>query len=286
MSPTPRPFTATFVISAGRCGTQWLADTLGHHYVDLAVVRHEPIDHKYCPRLALRSEADLRDHPYREEVLGHIRYIRTVLRERNYVETGWPAFASIPVLRDLLGDQLKIIHLTRHPVPSACSMVTHRYYQPDLRDDGYTRFAILEPIDHGVRHKQYAASWDRLSPYEKCLFHWAEINTYGVEVLGSYPIGSQLRMRAEHMLDGDAGGFADLVRFLGLPLRSAALDATRTPFDMHRTRTRLAIDWQQIRSHPEITRLAETLGYDPLDASADDLVVRYHASPGRTAHSR
>ena len=63
-----RTHTATFVISAGRCGTQWLADTLGRHYADLAEVRHEPIDHKYCPRLMLRSTAGLSGHPYRADV--------------------------------------------------------------------------------------------------------------------------------------------------------------------------------------------------------------------------
>jgi hypothetical protein len=276
MNAAPRAHTATFVVSAGRCGTQWLANTLHRNYGDLVEVQHEPIEHKYCPRILLRSGTGLDAHPHRLDIVGHLDYVLDALRDRDYVETGWPAFAAIPVLRELLDFRIKVIHLTRHPVPSACSLVTHRYYQPDLRDDGYTNFAILHPTDGGVLRKDYAASWDRLSVYEKCLFHWAEIHAYGLELHNSFPGPDRwLRVGMEELLDVRTGRLAELLGFLGLPIRNDALAATQTHFDVHRAKTELSIDWHEVGNHPAIVRLAASLGYDALAASSETIIERY-----------
>jgi hypothetical protein len=42
--------TAYFVLSTGRCGTQWLAETL-QLWSDNFVVRHEPLHFQYRPDL-------------------------------------------------------------------------------------------------------------------------------------------------------------------------------------------------------------------------------------------
>ena len=40
---TTKPPRATFFLSTGRCGTQWLAASLAEHYGDMATVDHEPM---------------------------------------------------------------------------------------------------------------------------------------------------------------------------------------------------------------------------------------------------
>jgi hypothetical protein len=272
--------TATFFVSAGRCGTQWLANMLSRFYGDLADSRHEPIDHKYCPRVLMRSSLGLEGHPHRGDVLEHLAQIHEILSTREYIETGWPAFAAIPLLRQEYGPRLRVVHITRHPVYSACSMVTHRYYQPELRDDGYTRYAILHPTDEGVLHKEYAASWDAMSAYERCLVHWMEINAYGLEArAASESEVDWFQVRMEDLIDPQTGRLAELIDFLRLPQRSEIIEATRIRFDQFRTTTHIAIGWEQIRKHSAVTDLAASLGYDAEVASAKEIMDRYWRAP-------
>ena len=41
---------ATFVLSTGRCGTQWLAEALGRVFEGRLRVEHEPLHLGYLPR--------------------------------------------------------------------------------------------------------------------------------------------------------------------------------------------------------------------------------------------
>jgi hypothetical protein len=255
--------TATFFVSAGRCGTQWLANMLSHFYSDLAESQHEPIIYKYCPRVLMRSNHGLEGHPYRSDVHEHLTMIHKFLSTRDYIETGWPAFAAIPLFQQEYGPRIRVVQIVRHPVYSACSMVTHHYYQPERRDDGFTRHAILHPADEGVLHKEYAASWDAMSAYERCLFHWMEIHAYGLETrAASAGKIDWFQVRMEDLIDPGTGRLAELIDFLRLPLRSDVLEATRVRFDLFNQRTDVAIEWEQIRKHPAVMDLAASLGYD------------------------
>jgi Sulfotransferase family len=270
--------TATFVFSAGRCGTQWLAATLAEHYGDLAETVHEPIDHKYLPRTLLRSRRPLRDHPCGDDLRRHMLRIADVLRERDYIETGWPVFAAVPLLLHRFRKRVRIVHLVRHPVYSACSMVTHSYYQP-RRDDGYTRHAILCPTDEGVRFKHYASRWDGMSAYEKSLFHWAEINAYGLELGASIASANPwFRVQMEQLVAPSSEWLRELLRFLGLPIRDGALAARQRPVDQHRTQTDLRLDWEEIHDHPVVLELASRLGYVVGDSSRARIEARYVTS--------
>jgi len=159
-------------------------------------------------------------------------------------------------------------------------MVTHRYYQPELRDDGYTRYAILHPTDEGVLHKEYAASWDAMSAYERCLVHWMEINAYGLEArAASESEVDWFQVRMEDLIDPQTGRLAELIDFLRLPQRSEIIEATRIRFDQFRTTTHIAIGWEQIRKHSAVTDLAASLGYDAEVASAKEIMDRYWRAP-------
>jgi hypothetical protein len=159
-------------------------------------------------------------------------------------------------------------------------MVTHRYYQPQLRTDGYTRYAILHPTDDGILHKEYTAAWDAMSAYEMCLFHLMEINAYSLEArAASEGEVDWFQIRMEDLIDPRTGRLAELINFLQLPSRSEIVEATRVRFDQFRTTTDIAIEWEQIRNHPAVTGLAASLGYDAEVASGQDIMNRYWRVP-------
>ena len=187
----------------------------------------------------------LSEHPCGDDLRLHMLHIADVLRERDYIETGWPVFAAVPLLLRRFGKRVRIVHLVRHPVYSACSMVTHPDHQAQ-RDDGYTRHAILYPADAGVRFKQYSSRWDGMSPYEKSLFHWAEINAYGLELGASAAAANPwFRVQMEQLVAPSSDRFSELLGFLGLPIRDGALAARHQPVDQHRTQTDLRLDWRR-----------------------------------------
>jgi hypothetical protein len=132
------------------------------------------LEFRYRPKQTLRCnryESILNEVP---EVRRHLQHVAEVLESgRAYVETGWPVFSWVPYFHDKYGDRLKLVHLMRHPVYFACSLATHEYYQPDLKNGGFNRYAELSPADKGIIHKGYAAVWKGLSAHEMCLFSMA-----------------------------------------------------------------------------------------------------------------
>ena len=95
--------TVTFFIATARSGTQWLADQLQSAYPDRLVVRHEPIGYAYKPRLVLRDQSQilaLRQDPI---VAAHLAQIHSAIADKDYVETGFPAYPVGPLLRAEFG---------------------------------------------------------------------------------------------------------------------------------------------------------------------------------------
>src|SRR5205085_5753640 len=123
--------------------------------------------------------------------------------EKVYVETGWPLLAALPLLAELLGYRLRVVHLTRHPVASALAHLADNAYAGSERDDDCTRLATLGPRDRNVFQPHYADIWHHVSPYEKCLFWWTEVNLFGLELPGRMRPTRFLRIQAEAMLSGE-----------------------------------------------------------------------------------
>src|SRR3954447_13146181 len=107
------------VLSTGRCGTQWLTKTLERLHGRELRGEHEPIGPLYAPRRFFRNYKEPEALLAVPEVRAHVQAIAA--SELPYVETGWPLFAGLPLFAALWGSELRVIHLTRHPVPSALS---------------------------------------------------------------------------------------------------------------------------------------------------------------------
>lgn len=246
-------------MSAGRCATQWLASVLSDEYDDLAVVTHEPLGPRYRPRETLRDEGGQRRVRSEEEFILHVDFIMQVTEAYSYVETGWPAFGMMPVLLGEFEGRIRLAWLTRHPVHSAISLATLGLYAG--RDDEYMRLAMLDPACPGVSQKSYVDRWDGLSPYEKCLFQWTEINLYAEELIRSHPEVPSFIMRYEDLFVEDQP-LAGLVSLAGLPARDGIFAARRLTIDVVRSRLDVVPEWEKIFDHPASVALASRLGYD------------------------
>jgi hypothetical protein len=266
-----RPVVVAFV-SAGRCGTDWVAEGLRTLHRDIDV-EHEPIGPLYKPRLYFRRYAEPDAILEVPEVAAHLRRIEAA--RRPYVETGWPLFPALPLLAERLPDRLRVVHLTRHPVPSALAHLAQKCYAGSPSNDAYTRLATLGPEDPNVFQPYYASSWDRLTPYEKVLFWWTEIHLFALELPGRVDGIPLLRICAEDILSARRPALQRLLEFIGLPWREDWLaPATRLVDRWHHPADE-RVDPLEVHRHPTTVDVAQQLGYQLTGLNAGVLEARY-----------
>ncbi|MBV9800869.1 MAG: hypothetical protein JO039_22670 [Solirubrobacterales bacterium] len=263
-------------LSTGRCGTQWLAAGLDALYPAIGV-EHEPIGPLYRPRRYFRRYDDPDAMLEVPEVAAHLRRIERA--RRPYIETGWPLFAALPLLAARLPDRLRIVHLTRHPVPSALSHLAHKSYADSPRDDPYTRLATLGPSDPRVFQSHYADVWDRFSPYEKCLFWWTEVHRFGLELPAKIAPVPVLRIKSEEILSGKREAMGPLLEFMQLPWDERWRAHAGRVVDRWHHHSDEPVDPLDVHRHPGTVEVAGELGYDLDDLDLPALRARYRGQP-------
>ncbi|MPZ71868.1 MAG: hypothetical protein GEU74_01340 [Nitriliruptorales bacterium] len=271
---TPQHLVIVF-LSTGRCGTQSLATHLGEVYSDLAVVAHEPIGPDYRCREFFRAYDGVHAMSGDPVIAAHLSHIDCVARHRTYVETGWPLFSAIPLFVDRFGERLRIVHLTRHPVPTAISHMVHKTYAGSPRVDGYTKLAALDPWCDGIFQREARGRWDHMTPFEKTLFWWTEVHLYAEEVAARYPQVPFHRVKAEELLSGNPEPLRALCGFLQLPFRAVLTERMTRPVDQWRHRTEMEFDWRRALEHPQTLAVTERLGYRMKDVDDAALADRY-----------
>src|SRR4051812_5445246 len=265
------------VLSTGRCGTQWLTKTLADLYGDSLRVEHEPIGPLYAPRRFFRDYAEPEGILAVPEVRAHVESI--VASQRTYIETGWPLFAALPLFASMFGRDLRVIHLTRHPVPSALSHLAHSSYADSARDDAYTRLATLGPEDPHVFQRGYGERWDELTAYEKCLFWVTEVGMFGLEFEERCPEVPFLRIQSERMLGGDRATLEALVEHMQLGWDERWIELTGRRVDRWNHHTDSDVDPLLIERHPAAVETAARLGYDATAVDTTSLRERYVGTP-------
>lgn len=266
-------------VSTGRCGTQWLATQLADVYPDLAVVEHEPLGPDYRCREYFRRPDRVVQFLKDPRVAAHLDRIERITTDRAYIETGWPLFSAVPAFVARLGDRLRLVHLTRHPVPTALSHMVHKTYAGSPRVDGYTRLTTLDPWCDGVFQRHLRGRWDEMSPYEKTLFWWTEVHLYAQELEETLRDLPFCRVRSEDLFAPGGRALPRLCDFMGLPWRDALAGRVECKVDRWHHRTDEGFDWKVIQSYPETVALAERLGYDVDTVDEETLSARYSGSP-------
>ena len=270
-----RPNALVLFLSTGRCGTQWLATNLADLYPDLAAVTHEPIGAAYRCREFFRADDRLAEMGAVPQIAAHLDAVEATLARTTYIETGWPLFSAIPLFAQRFSAQLRIVHLTRHPVPTAISHMVHKTYGGSPRVDGYTQLAALDPFCPGVFRPELREEWDSFTPYEKTLFWWTEVHLYAEELRQRHPDIPFHRVRAEDVLRGDAEALAQLCAFMRLPVRPELARRTTQRVDQWHHRTDSEFDWRKVLDHPETVDLARRLGYEVAGVDEHALAARY-----------
>jgi hypothetical protein len=265
---------ATFVLSTGRCGTQWLARALaavaGHHG---ARVEHEPLGDHYRSRRLLGDGGDpaALSPADRARLETHVGEITATLERGAYVETGFPCWAALPYLARRLVGRMRVVHLTRHPIPVAYSWTTHSAYARPLWP-GQPEKTLLHPADGGVAFPHYAAIWPELHAFERCLYFWAEVNAFALrwEKGAGVP---WLRVDAAELFRPE--GIARVAAFALGATGRAEVRADGDVADEHHFQLTEWIEPDVIRRHPAVIEVARQLGYDPFAVDRAALRRRY-----------
>lgn len=267
---------ATFVLSTGRCGTQWLAATLAEAYPGRITVAHEPLHARYQPRQALRGAGDASPQAQPPEVvLRHADAIEAGLLTRPYIECGHPCWSTLPWLADRFRGRVRIVHLLRHPVPTSYSWLTHQAYQPPLLPH-LAEKVLLSPFDEGVRFGEYRERWPQLTPFEKCLYYWAEVNAFALDLQSRLDL-PWLRLRFEDLFQAE--GADQLLTFLGLPPSDHMFGRRQDRVDAYRWHVPALAGGEALSEHPRVIELAAQFGY-ALDAIDEAALARRYLIPG------
>jgi hypothetical protein len=263
-------------LSTGRCATQWLAATLRELHPEVRS-EHEPIGPLYAPRRHFRCYREpqrVLDEPAVAEHLAGV-----LVEPLPYLETGWPLFPALPHLAAVIPARLRVVHLTRHPVPTALSHLAHNSYAGSPRQDAFTRLATLGPGDPRVFQPRYASRWEALTPYEKCLFWWTEVNLFGLEFASRFPDIPLLRIQSEALLAPASEDLPRMLDFAGIAFDERWAEALGTPVDRWRHHTEQDVDPALVRDHPRTVETAARLGYDALEFDRAALRSRYVGTP-------
>jgi hypothetical protein len=274
--PTP---CATFFVSTGRCGTQWLADKLSAHYSDLAVVRHEPFQEDYQPRRYFAAYHRGEDIPLSATLDAHLRAIETTLQRCQYIETGWPAYGVLPSLLRRFEGRARVVHLYRHPFATAASLATHQVYD---RGDWSEAVSITPSEDGVVQSELRGARWEAMPEYEKCLFWWTELNHFAFTVHRDFPTVPWCSIGFEEMFDGDGrGALSRLLKFLSLPVRESFINSRAERTDTQRFKASWTLDTIDLAMYPMAAKVMDRLGYEDDPLLIQQLRRRYSRAPLR-----
>ncbi len=240
---------------------------------DSARVEHEPIGYEYYPNRFFRCAAEKYTNDTNDVIDRHLDSVRTTLDAKSYVETGWPCYSHIPLYIRQFGKQVRIVHLTRHPLQVAASLTTHDFYSED-NDNGFNVYGTLNPFIDGTVLSGYRDRWNSMSRFEKCLYHWAEINLYGFWLRDNYPDTPFLRLKAEDLFADPRTNYRELMDFAHLT-GSSTLPQVDQKVDKYSRKTRDRIDPELISRHPDVVSVMDSLSYYANDPTAGVSVHRY-----------
>lgn len=261
-----------FFFSTGRCGTQWIDEQFRKHYADLLHVEHEPAEYlSFGDSVPAISNNWLKETSLPDSLVEHFEYIRRISESTDYLESGFPAWKAIPAISGILGENVRIVHLIRHPVTTAYSWMSTGAYAPPLLPHLPIR-EIIKPSDDGARYAHYSDRWDRMTPYEKNLYYWLELNACGLD-LEKTSTAPWMQLKFEELFFGD--GLKKLLEFLNLPLREEILDSVRENIDKYRPLPTHPENPALIHNHPEVCALAGQLGYDVEDVDMEAFKKRF-----------
>ncbi|MBX3441661.1 MAG: hypothetical protein KF774_04580 [Planctomyces sp.] len=254
----------TLAATTGRCGTTFLERSLqlsygegpqwiSHEHLRQNVTQVAPFHRSFEP-------AD-REGMLSPEVTGLLADWRRISETAPVVDFGWTMRSLIPWMHSEIGDQLRVIHLHRHPVAVAASFKLIGSYS-DYQAPNWA----LTPSHPRALFPQFQSRWGNMGPFEKCLYLWLEANAFARELPDRIPGLQMLDVRSESLFKSPEvlrrvaqfTGFADWRP--DCPLVPSEEKNERAVFCLERRP--LGEEWKTYQRHPEVIELAEAMGYD------------------------
>ncbi|WP_428243287.1 sulfotransferase domain-containing protein [Gynuella sp.] len=187
-----------FVLSTGRCGTQWLYNTLRNILESNFWITHEPIHLQYAP--CHNSPANPLNQ--NKEVLEkHLNAIRNHTHNTgHYIECGFPSWRHLDWLYQQLATDVKIIYLHRDPTDTAISWLKQNAFVPPILPH-IPEKELFHPACDGAKLSQYTFLWSNMSPFEKNLYYWAEVQLQAKEYNQQWPQENWLTIRFDELFN-------------------------------------------------------------------------------------
>ncbi len=245
---------ATFVLSTGRCGTQWLTEKLKTLYPEYAI-EHEPLDFNYRPDInteiaPLQCNKDI--------LLQHLACIQQHLdQKKNYVETGFPCWRHLDWFRQQLKGQVKVIHIHRDPLQTIHSLLKLNAFVPPFLPHLPVKNLFLPEDGKGyLPHWQHL--WPQLNPAEKNFWYWAEIQSRALTLQTQWPESDWLSLDFKTLFTTETE--KKLTRFMGKP--QSTENTVTPPVDQYGSALVLhPVTFPLLQQATEINLLTEQLGY-------------------------
>jgi hypothetical protein len=284
MADGSHPF--TLVANAGRSGSTWLYQVLARNCADQGTFYHEAmLASASRPREFARAYTPAARHRVASDprVGAWMEAWRKKLARGPVIECGWTAAHLAPVLAEQFAGQFRIVHLHRHPVEFAASKATAGHFAGGFRN----RQHELDPMMEAAIHREFTDRWDRMVPFEKCLFVWLEGTSRTDEFLERTPDVPQLVVAMTDMIR-DRQRLREVLAFCGLeppdPL-DLAVDRNEV-LTNNREEFALGDSWRRYSDHPEVVTAGEAHGYSMASAQLAPGMQRYQMPDGLGARIR
>jgi len=253
---------AFFVLSTGRCGTQWLTELLRQQWPQ-ARVEHEPLHFQYRPDVnsttsPLQHNADL--------IQQHLQQIQQQLTTGlPYIETGFPCWRHLPWFRQQLSGPVKILHLHRDPLATVRSLLKLNAFVAPLFDYIPLKNFYL-PDASQDRLQMVQALWPTLQPAEKSLCYWLELQAYALQLQQEWPGSDWLTLSFTQLFSRE--GLTKIQQFFAVPASEASAVNPAAVDQFGSGLLTVPIEFPRLSQHQawlqQANELINQLGYAPL----------------------
>lgn len=245
---------AVFILSTGRCGTQWLYEFFSTCLPEFWDVTHEPLHFDYAP---IDNAPHQPLHKNSQILLNHLAHIHSKTRNhRHYLECGFPCWRHLDWFNDKLACPVKIIYLHRDPVQVARSWLKLNAFVPPVLPHLSTK-ELFHPAAPEALLPHYQYMWHELTPYEKGLYYWEEVQLQAARYKSAWQEENWFELTFQQLTNRRV--LQDLMGFLDAD--AEVNDFDDSPRDNFQGVEQDIVIEELICRHPEILRIAGNLGY-------------------------
>lgn len=268
-------------ISTGRCGTTFLEKSFKLNFGS----NDNWISHEYLKQNI--TNVGRYHRCYTSDCWNEMECLPIQDLVRNWIEIskvgpvvdfGWTMRSLIPYLYEKIGSQLRVLFIHRHPIEVAASFKLIGSYSIY----NSPQWAIT-PWHPRAMYPQYQNAWASMTPFDKCLYLWLEVNSFALEISRRYPDMHFLEIKSSDLFKNNKT-LEEVVRFTGfhqdgLCLQRSTEKNRRDLFSLERRP--IKDEWKHYRQqHPLVIKFAEDLGYNMDEKCIAHLITKYQLPEG------